>query len=64
MKTIHYILYAAPALMLGVAAKWPQYWPAMIGLLAVAHVIAINTHKPGAADAIAELEADAAKVKP
>ncbi len=63
MKLIHYILIAAPVALAGIAAAYPKAWPAVLGLLLVAHTIAVFTHKPGAEAVIAELEADAAKVK-
>ncbi len=63
MKLIHYILIAAPVALAATAAAYPKAWPAVLGLLLVAHTIAVFTHKPGAEAVIAELEADAAKVK-
>ncbi len=63
MKAKHLALLAAPVLLAGLAAAYPKAWPAVLGLLLVAHTIAVFTHKPGAEAVIEELEADAAKVK-
>ncbi len=63
MKAIHYLLLSAPVILGSLAAAYPKAWPAVIGLLAVAQVVSVFTHKPGAQQVIEELQADAAKVK-
>lgn len=63
MKISHYLLLTAPLALAGVAVAYPKAWPAVVGLLMVAHVVAVFTHKPGAVKLIEELQADAAKVK-
>ncbi len=63
MKAIHCLLLSAPVILSSLAAAYPKAWPAAIGLLAVAQVVAVFTHKPGAQQVIEELQADAAKVK-
>lgn len=63
MKAIHFLLLGAPLAFAGLAAAYPKVWPAVIGLLLVAQVVAVFTHKPGAQKVIEELQKDAASVK-
>lgn len=63
MKPLHYILLSAPVALGAMAMAYPKAWPAVVGLLAVAQVVAVFTHKPGAQKVIEELQRDAAEVE-